>query len=247
MNIAKKIREQSKEILTGQWAVALMALFVLLLFAFVDFSVFFIVNYIALIFKMNDILSTVLMLTVFSVAVVFTSPVINGYLNFHYKLSLSKNADISNMLEFFKKGKYLKTLLFNISVFFRSLLPLQIIGIILFAKLFIMQNNVIIKTVNALMIALIILYVLIELVRISTVGFLYADNPEDNFGSYFKSAKIINKYHYHNNIALTFSFMPWIALCYFLLPGFYVVPYFSTSLATSAKWLIKLYKDGKIL
>ena len=247
MNIAKKIRQQSKEILSGHWVSALSALFVLLLFIFADFSVYALFSCLFLAFKFNEILSFSVMIIAVLAVIVLTSPVINGYLKFHYNLSLSKEPDVSNLLDFFKNGRYFKTVTFNISLFFRSLLPLQIIGILLFTVLFIMQNSIIIKILDAFLIVLNILYVLTELVRLSTAEFLYIDNPDEDFSYYFKIAKTINKYHYHNNIKLTLSFMPWIALCYFVLPGFYVIPYFATSLATSAKWLIKLYKDGKIL
>ena len=92
-----------------------------------------------------------------------------------------------------------------------------------------------------------IITLLVDFAVLSVAQFLYIDNPNWEMKSYFKSAKIINKYHYYDNFKLCLSFLPWIASCYFVLPMFYVVPYFTESLATSAKWLIKLYKDGKIV
>ena len=38
-------------------------------------------------------------------------------------------------------------------------------------------------------------------------------------------------------LLLLLSFLPWLALTFFILPGLYTVPYMAVSFANSAKWI----------
>ena len=55
----------------------------------------------------------------------------------------------------------------------------------------------------------------------------------------------IKRKHMMDYYKLFFSFIFWLAYCIFVIPGMYVIPYFTTSLGTTSKWLINLYKEGK--
>ena len=44
-------------------------------------------------------------------------------------------------------------------------------------------------------------------------------------------------------IKLIFSFIGWIALCFFVVPAFYVLPYILVSMSYSAKWLFTLNRN----
>lgn len=45
------------------------------------------------------------------------------------------------------------------------------------------------------------------------------------------------------NIKLAFLFIPWFLLCFFIVPIFYVYPYYKTSNAISAKWIDEIYQE----
>ena len=152
--------------------------------------------------------------------------------------------------KFVMKGKkYWKTVLFNI---YNSLYLIVIsIGlIILYVICFEFNDIVPMEIASTIMGAGIILaterLIHLTLKRI-TKDFLYADNSEEKFTYYRKVTKVINNRHYKDIKKLFWSFIFWFALCFFVLPIFYVMPYAITSFATSEKWLIKLYKDGKMV
>lgn len=72
--------------------------------------------------------------------------------------------------------------------------------------------------------------------------FLFIDDSNSNvFCCFGKGVKMFVK-NFGNTMKLYFGFAGWIALCFFVVPAFYVLPYISTSFATSAKWLISIEK-----
>ena len=50
-----------------------------------------------------------------------------------------------------------------------------------------------------------------------------------------------------STIKLFIGFIGWAALCFFVVPAFYVVPYFLTTSAMSAKWLFELEGSRDII
>jgi hypothetical protein len=40
------------------------------------------------------------------------------------------------------------------------------------------------------------------------------------------------------------SFAGWFALCFFVVPALYVLPYFAVAAANSARWLFEMERSG---
>lgn len=254
MSISQKIRTQAKDSLKGNWSTALIALFVLLAFLLGIFSLAMLPAYILTVMKVNEIIITLCVIAVAVTALIFTSPVINGYMKFHFKLSETKNADVSTVFDFFREKKYFKTIWLNINMFFRSLVPLYIVIVslnIFTCTLDKVYNNPMTLLLNIIVVVIwsvaLALNIITDSIKYAIVHCLYIDNPNEKISYYFKTAKIINQRHFNNNVKLFISYLPWFLLCYFTLPVLYVAPYYTTGIATSAKWLIKLHKDGKIV
>lgn len=50
--------------------------------------------------------------------------------------------------------------------------------------------------------------------------------------------------HFGQLFRLIVSFAGWLALCFFVVPALYVLPYFAVACATSAKWLFAITDNG---
>ena len=96
--------------------------------------------------------------------------------------------------------------------------------------------------IDAAVLSLCTIITLIIAVRLVVPEFVFVDNFEANV---FEIAKVITKKHLKDYYKLIATFLVWIASCIFVLPGLYVIPYLTTSMGTTSKWLINLYKEGK--
>ena len=91
--------------------------------------------------------------------------------------------------------------------------------------------NIVFGAVSVLLISFVYLFF------VNYAMFLFIDDSNSNvFCCFGKGVKMFVK-NFGNTMKLYFSFAGWIALCFFVVPAFYVLPYISTSFATSAKWL----------
>lgn len=249
MSISKKIRNQSKILLRNNWVSSLVAIFVGLASNFIIFSLMTIVNFTLLYFKISESIINIADLAVCVISLIMLSPVFNGIMRFFYHLSLTHKADTKVIFASIKGKKYWKTLLFNL--YMTSDIIILTIALVLSITCY---DNIAEIVPQYAAIGIVIFCCLVLLSTIVFLGiykiisfFLFADDSDKNFRYYRKVAGIINKKHIGDMINLFFSFTFWLLSCYFILPLFYVFPYISTSFATSAKWLIKIYKDGKMV
>lgn len=262
MKIEKTIRKQAKKKLENNWVSAVSALFVLFGFAVALILLFeSLIN----IFKVYDIngelkessTTALAIILVLTVAIgVFISPVKNGFLKYFYCLSNTGEGDLRSVFYFFFRSKrYIKTVLFNLIIFCISILNM-LITLLPYGILKIIDNSVdIFPTVEAEQVGYIIYSILFGIgitagivlsLRLIFVEFLYIDKENKGVGYFFgKKAIKLSIKHNKDYIILVFTFLPWIMLCFFVLPALYVIPYLTESLATSSKWLIKLNKDGQ--
>lgn len=181
----------------------------------------------------------------------FLSPLINGFFKSAYTVAHNEIPSIWDLFSFFKSAKlYFKAILLNL-IFF----------IILSAAAFAFDFNYLINIINdsiasnEIMTAILkpILNVLFGAVTVFLISFVYlffinyamflfVDDPRSNVFHCFGSGVKMFVKNFGNTMKLYFSFIGWIALCFFVVPAFYVLPYITTTFATSAKWLISIEK-----
>ncbi len=180
------------------------------------------------------------------------SPIINGFFKSAYTVAHNEIPAIWDLFSFFKSPKlYFKAILLN-------LILIVILSVAVFAfdfnylitliKNSIHINSEIIVTILTPMLNVcfgalsVFLISFVYLFFVNYSMFLFIDNPNTNvFICFGKGVKMFAK-NFGNTMKLYFSFVGWIALCFFVVPTFYVLPYISTSFATSAKWLISIEK-----
>lgn len=182
----------------------------------------------------------------------FFSPLINGFFKSAYTVAHNEIPSFWELFTFFKSpALYFKTILLN-------LILVLIMAAAVFAFSFGYLITIItdsLRTDNEAVITLltavlniffgsvsVLLVSFVYLFFVNYAMFLFVDNPNTNvFCCFGRGIKMFVK-NFGNTMRLYFSFIGWIALCFFVVPAFYVLPYISTSFATSAKWLISIEK-----
>lgn len=262
MNIEKTIRSQAKSALNGKWVAVTAGFFLLSAVVSLLITLVYVFGNFFCIWTEDDVIKNGYE-TAFTVIVcisvligVFLSPFKNGFLKLCYDIVSDKEADFGVMFYFFKRNKYLTTIQFNLIMAVKiiiniliGLIPYFILSqITYFFSIQLMPTvtaNEIVFYIKIALVVLGIIFAVIRSVRLFITEFLYIENDADEKGI-FQAARKINKKHGKSQRKLFYGFIPWIALCFFVLPMIYVFPYLTATFANSSKWLIKLYKEGKI-
>ncbi|MCR5652965.1 MAG: DUF975 family protein [Ruminococcus sp.] len=255
MRTEKIIRSQTKESLKGNWTAPVAGLFVLLALIYLLEILFEALCTWTGVLSDEKIQSgheielIIIICSVFLLTFAI-SPFKNGYFKLCYNIADGRSDGLRDMFYFVSGIKmYFKTLQFNIVIALKKLLY-TLIGFLPYlafkaVESFIVpkgKNTEIFDIIGIILICLGIVITLYFSIRLFVDEFVYVDNPEANV---FDIARTISKNHLNDYYKLVFSFIFWILSCFFVLPGLYVIPYFTTSLGTTSKWLINLYKEGK--
>ena len=75
----------------------------------------------------------------------------------------------------------------------------------------------------------------------------YGFNEHLPLGIYLPRMMAFSIKNFISTIKLFIGFIGWAALCFFVVPAFYAVPYFLTTSAMSAKWLFELEGSRDII
>lgn len=260
MSAEKIIRSQARESLKGNWTAAVSGVFVLLAKIFLVVTVYYLILSLSDIYDGENIKNGCEYIIIISMLCAFIlslalSPLKNGYFRLCYNIAKGDNDGLRDVFYFFSGTKrYFKAIQFNIIILLKRALY-SIIGFIPYF-LFVFMKAVMFNlsgsptdsakqaagAVEPIIIGMCAVITAVICIRLLIQEFVFVDNCEaDVFGI----SKIITKSHLSDYYRLVFSFLLWLVLCIFVLPGLYVIPYFTTALGTSSKWLINLYKEGK--
>ncbi len=260
MKTERIIRSQARDALKGNWIVAVSGLFLLLAVIFL-IEIFYeaLINLTGILsgetIKKGSELTLVIVLCAVFLITFALSPFKNGYYRLCYNIAQGRSDGLRDAFYFFSGIKiYFKTLQFNIIIMLKKVLYALISFIPYFLCLLfelVLFTNFIKPTTSTNALFDTLEFVLVIIGSVSTViisvrlvipEFVFVDNFEANA---FSIAKSISSKHLDDYYKLVFSFGFWILSCFFVLPGLYVIPYLTTSLGTSSKWLINKYKEGK--
>ena len=260
MSTEKIIRSQAKKSLNGNWTAAVSGLFVLLAEVFLAAVFYSMLTGLTGVFDGEKLKSgaepIMIIILVLTILLSFAlSPFGNGFYRLCYNIASDRSDGLRDMFYFFSGTKqYFKALQFNVIIAFKKLLysiigfaPYIIFSIIkglLFASLK-TPNASLTQTfgvIEAVILAICAVAAVIINIRLIIPEFVFVDNFEANV---FDIAKVISKKHLKEYYKLISTFIIWILSCMFVLPALYVIPYLTTSLGTTSKWLINMYKEGK--
>lgn len=250
------VRYQARETLKGNYVAAVFAFVILLLPVFAVIGLESIIEAVLVNLKLSEeqfeVMKIVLITPVIIVAVVFSSPILTGFIRAFYQSALTRKINISDVFLYYSRYRFQKTLLLNVSLMIRLLLPAVICGLPLFIYYYLCYTYMVsfVGTTVFLDFAFIltvlssILLALYSL-RYFLVFILYFENEQAEIPELFRCSKRMMKAHGHEATSLIFSFAPWLLLCLTVLPILYVAPYMTQSLCIGAKWMLRAEAENE--
>ena len=181
------------------------------------------------------------------------SPLVNGFFKIAYTIASNNKPQFADTFFYFK----------GIKKYFKSLLLNFFLGLVITACIFLFNFGYVVEIiVNALftdtaetaamvteaifnLIFIAISFFLssfIYLLFLNYPLFLYADDCNNGVFRCLGKGIAMGFKNFGKSLKLFFHFFGWIALCFFVVTAFYVLPYITVSFANSAKWLISLNK-----
>ncbi len=176
---------------------------------------------------------------------VLATPVFSGFTKICYNIAKYGKSNTYDLFFYFTRPKlYFRALGINIlkGMIFFPCFVLAVAGLV-FIEQAVLENDLILLIFGiGVSVADIILF-LVLYAKLVFANYILADNSYNNAFFYISESFSLSKGHTISTIKLLLSFTLWFALCFFILPIFYVVPYTKVSMGTSAKWLIKMRKE----
>ena len=259
MNKEKSIRQQAKASLRDSWAVAIAGLLTVFASFLASFLLF------ALLYTISDasgLLSlsggnffAILIIVISLVSLFMLSPLINGFQRICYKISVDSEVDFSEEFYFFSSTKsYLSAIHFNAIILLKkfaffavALFPFIILCVLRSGTTLNFLSDDAFNVLFCVLLTLGIAAGILLTVKYLFSEFVFASGELGTIDEVFEISNLIQKKHSRDIRRLVYTFAGWIALCFFVVPVFYVAPYLYTSAATSSKWLFSLYKAGKMV
>lgn len=174
------------------------------------------------------------------------SPLLNGVLKMCANLSVNHQTYVSEMFYFFSSpGLYLKTILVNLLVLLSFAVMSALTDIYRIIVIFTNQDfgsegisPVMVLLLVAALIVSVIIKILLYAILVHYQMFVYSFGDKGFAESTILLLPFAFK-HFGKLMRLILSFAGWFALCFFVLPALYTVPYFAVSSANMVKWLLQ--------
>ncbi len=193
---------------------------------------------------------TIVLIVVFSLIVIVVlfllMPVFTGAIRMFLDVAYDKNLSFRNIFYCYIQGKTRNAINFWVTLvvkYFISLtltfLPLISILVVHFLDIFKFDDFVATLVLLIVGIFIAFVYILVVASRYFLAPYLFVIYGELSANDSIKlSVKIMEKKQIQYE-KLIVSFIPWFLLCFLVFPAFYVVPYFLTSCAVNAKYMIE--------
>ena len=253
MSVEATLKKQAREILAkDNWAKSIMGfLCVLSVFGItllvVDLSTYLMTDDI-----LSNPINIAIMVAISLVGVVgfvLLSPFYTGYIKFIAESKEQKTGDAQNFVYYFAKGRYLKTVLLNLTMLVRYAVLLIICVLPLAVFLVLMHEMPEYETgfkigalwsgiVGAVVFFMISrFYVMVQYLYVS--GFEYRKERE----LIKLSSRMIRK-NFGKCLSLYISFIGYLLLCFFMIPIVFVYPYFKHTAILSYSYIYELEKSN---
>lgn len=258
MTGSRLVKKQARDYLKGSWGAFAAAFFAL----FVPFAIVESIDTCVLLFGMQGIYADQIKttsdaliaagITIFEIVVIaLFLPMISGIAKMSFNTANGKTALCSDIFSFFKRGKYLNALSFNLNLAIRRLFWTVVAfipaGLCLAAYYYLKTTDngievltAVVSVLGVLLAALGIVLTFVFNSKYFLADYIYAEcDGNAKTGEVIRRSIYVMRGNKDKFYALCISFIPWLLLSLLILPGIYTFPYMQVSFANSAKWIIK--------
>lgn len=261
MNTEKTVRKQAKKVLEGNRSVIISEVMVAVLAFLTGLFAFSLAMSVAGLYGVKNPNQTQQMLTmifglVFFAFVVVCLPLINGVYRSVCNVVRGRECSPLDVFYYYKKPKlFFKSVILDVisvGLFFIISGLLNVFNYLSAVSDKIIDNSPSLTAVVAvlLVLAFIVSTVVVVVCYIIFVHYTflaYGFNEHLPLGVYLPRMMAFSIKNFIPTIKLFIGFIGWAALCFFVVPAFYAVPYFLTTSAMSAKWLFELEGSRDII
>ena len=248
MNTEKTVRKQAKKVLEGNRSVIISEIMVAVLAFLTGLFAFSLAMSVAGLYDVKNPNQTQQMLTmifglVFFAFVVVCLPLINGV--YRSVCNVVRGRECSPLDVFYYY-------VISVGLFFIISGLLNVFNYLSAVSDKIIENSPSLTAVVAVLLVLAFIVstavvVVCYIIFVHYTFLAYGFNEHLPLGIYLPRMMAFSIKNFISTIKLFIGFIGWAALCFFVVPAFYVVPYFLTTSAMSAKWLFELEGSRDII
>lgn len=261
MNTEKTVRKQAKAALEGNWSIVISQIMVTLLAFLTGLFAFSLAMSASGMYGVENpsqsqrILMTVFGLVLFAFVVVIL-PLVNGVYRTVCNVVRGRECSPLDVFYYYKKPKrFFKSVILDVisvGLFFIISGLLNVFNYLSAVSDKIIDNSPSLTAVVAVLLVLAFIVstavvVVCYIIFVHYTFLAYGFNEHLPLGVYLPRIMAFSIKNFIPTIKLFIGFIGWAALCFFVVPAFYAVPYFLTASAMSAKWLFELEGSRDII
>lgn len=253
MSIEATLKKQAKEILAkNNWAKSITAFLCVLSVCFmtvliIDFATYFMTD--DILSKPIYIVAMIAIVLVGVVGFILLSPVYTGYIKFISESKEQKTGDIQSVFYYFAKGRYSKTVLLNLGLFFRYAMLFIVCALPVTALLILTEVKPDLETglkIGALWTGIAggLTFIIISRFYVM-VQYLYTSDFEyKKEKELIKASRYMVKKNFGKVSNLYISFALYWVLSFFVIPIVFVYPYFKHTAVLSYSYIYEMEKSN---
>lgn len=262
MNIEKEIKRQARASLRGNMskliAAAGLTALVLLLLEYAEYLLYYATG--VMDWDKSEVAATdtpafYIVTGVFLAAVLLAAPVVNGFLRMAVSTAVKKECRSLDVFYYFTNStRYFKTVLIDMLLLAMVSVASSLLNISGWLQLlspewfgaspgFTPERLLTVFTGVLTGLVRVLLFMLLAHYPLLSYAF---DETQSVKHCVFDTLRFSLR-HFWQLLRLAFSFIGWFALCFFVVPALYVLPYYAVAAADSARWLFQMEGSGERL
>lgn len=259
MKTEKMIKKSALSALNGNWVALIFALAVIV-FAFLAIQylasvLLYATGQIDPVTNTSEGVVTEIIDYMLSAVLVFLFPLVNGAIKMLCSTSVSKKTELSEVFYYFKKASiYFKTVALDFLLFFIFSLLSVLTDVYSYGEMITkvsVWKGLFYYDVSPIMGILLLVTVIIRIV----IFLLFVHFPLVAFA--LDDSKSVAKYafgyigasfrNFFSSFKLVLSFSGWLISCFLIVPIIFVFPYIGVSAVSSARWLLEIEADRRMI
>lgn len=248
MNIEQTIKKQSLALLAkDNWGNAmggfLIAVLPTVLLMILDEVIYNIIN---LFVNTNTLFYQGVLSFISLVLVVvwlFSTPIFTGYFRMCYLISKNQDYSLKDIFYYFNKEKYNKCLSLNLNIMVRILgyFMIFIIPTLIFSVFFAITSYVALLAFAITLTVMAFVATIFVCIKYTIVPCVYFEDESISNEEIIKLGLNFISDKLNDCRKILLSFLPYILLCFFIVPLVFVVPYITVAFMNNGKWITSLY------
>lgn len=199
----------------------------------------------------NELLQ-ILITVVYTCVVMLASPLVNGFVRMAMSTAVKKECQSLDVFYYFRSThRFFKTVILNLLLFLLFFVVSSALNVggylqVLLPEVFNAEPSLTAEGFLTVFMGFVsaVFRVLAYMLLVHYPLLSYACDDSKTIVEYAFVTIPFSFRHFWQLFRLMLSFAGWFALCFFVVPALYVLPYFAVAAANSARWLFEMERSG---